>query len=688
MATYKAEKETKTRKSGDMDDFTKTMLERADDAFGFEGEQRRKVVEDMKFVHVPGNQWDQHLTSKRRRRPCYEFNRTRQMVRAITGQALKNKPNIKVRAVEDNDIETAEIYNGLIKNIENQSSAETAYDVAMNWSTTGGYGLLMVTTEYCGPDTFDQELRVVTIMDPTRWYCDPAAVEFDRSDARYWFGVENMARAEFKRRWPKAEVVDFKYIDSVTSKQRDWYTKDEVRVAQYWYVEHEKKTIHLLSDGSVVKAEEFDPIADELARGVAPDGSPVPPVTIKQSREVDVPCVYSVMVSGKGKLEEPKKWPGTMIPIVPQWGDLISIDGRQHFCGMARFGRDAQVIHNFEMSTMVEVVAKLPNSPITATPAMIKGLESYYERMGADDAPVLLFNVDPTSPTARPTREPPATLPAGMAALSAMMGDELKTTLGVYDASLGAQANETSGRALIARQNQADTTNFVYSDNQAKAIKRLGTILVDAIPGVYDADRTIRILGDDNAEKFVRINRVVLDEQTGEQVVLNDLSRGKYDVTVTVGKAFDTARMELAEAAMSLSAQPGPFAMLGQFMLLKSLDVPGMDEFVKAARKMLVAQGLLEAGEGDQPPAPPPPNPKDVAGAEKDKATADKTKAETQGIELDNAAKAAELQLFGIPVDRNGPKTNGAAPGGLMGAPPMTPDGSVPMGPPPGVPGF
>lgn len=236
-------------------------------------------------------------------------------------------------------------------------------------------------------------------------------------------------------------------------------------------------------------------------------------------------------------------------------------------------------------------------------------------------------------------------LPPALAQLSQIAVDELKMVTGIYDASLGMQSNETSGRAILARQNQGDTANFVYTDNQVKALKRLGEILVDAIPHYYDAERSIRILGDDNAEKFVKINRPTVDKQTGQMYVINDLSRGKYDVTVTIGKSFDTARMELAEAAQAMAQTPGPFALLGQYMLIKTLDVPGMDEFVKAARQLLVNQGLLKPGEGDDPPPPPQPNPKDVADAKAKESSAMLNVAKAEGQQLQNQADALALHV-------------------------------------------
>lgn len=631
---------SKNTGSVERDDWTRDMLQRASDCFGYDTEQRRKVKEDMQFAFVAGNQWDNHLKAKRRNKPCYEFNQLRQLIRRVTGQQLKNKPAIKVRAVEDNDVETAEVYNGLIKNIEVQSAAENAYDTAFQWAAGGGFGVLRVVSEYESGDSFDQCLKIKTVNDPLTVWCDPAAREFDRSDARYWFVTEVIPKAEFKRRWPNQPMVDFS-VTGMDQLDREWWFEEGVRIAEYWHKKPKKKVIYLLSDGAVVDAEEFKPIADEkAAQGL----------TVKSEREVECDEIYSVPVCGTGKLEEPTKWGGTMFPLVIQWGDLLTIDGKQIYSGMTRFARDAQTIHNFEMSSMVEVVSKLPNNPLKATPKMISGLESYYERLGYDDPPVLLYNADPNAPGGSPQRDPMAQLPTALANLAQISTDSLKAVTGIYDASLGARSNETSGRAILARQNEGETANFVYTDNQVKALKRLGEILVDAIPAYYDAERSIRILGDDNAEKYIKINRPTVDEQTGEIHIINDLSRGKYDVTVTVGRSFDTARMELAEAAQALSQQPGPFSLLGQFMLLKTLDLPGMDEFVKAARQILVNQGMLKPGEGDDPPPPPQPNPKDVADAEQKASSAKLNNAKAEGQQLQNVADAQALHLaFGMP---------------------------------------
>lgn len=655
-------------------DFVREAIERFDDAQSdsLYTELRRKAQDDYRFAFMPGYQWDQHLTAKRRRRPCYEFNRARGNIRRVTGQQQQNRAQIKVRPAEGGDVDTAEIYNGLIRQIENtsDSKAKIAHDMAFDWACGGGIGAWGITTAYESEEGFDKCIRIEPIEDPFSVVFDPAARDFHRKDARYCFVSKLIPRSEFKRLYPDKQLVDFNATNG-TAANRQWWYQDTVRIAKYWYKEVEKRVIYLLNDGTVVDATEFDPIADEAAQSG---------ITIQDTREIDQEIVKCVLISGKDKLTKPVEWPGKYIPVVINWGELFNVDGVQYYTGMTRYMRDAQMIHNFELSTMIEVIAKMPNSPLTATPKMIEGLKSYYERMGYDDAPVLLYNIDPASPQARPTREPPATFPVAFANMSAIAIDEIKATSTTYDASVGARGNETSGRAILARNQEGEIANFVFSNNHLKAREYEGMILVDLIPKVYDATRTIRILGEDGAEKFVKINRPIRDIETGEVKIINDLSAGKYDLVVTAGKSFDTQRLETAEVAEALSRSPGPLGMIGQYLLVKSIDAPGMDEMIQAIRKVLVQQGLLEPGEDDKPPAPAPPDPKVVADVELKSAQARNFDAKTQQIMLttpadventraETASTITQLaeKLPTVPI---GPSIFGPAPGA---APPALP---------------
>jgi len=301
-------------------------------------------------------------------------------------------------------------------------------------------------------------------------------------------------------------------------------------------------------------------------------------------------------------------------------------------------------MYNYERSTFIEVLADQPYSPFMADAKSIEGYTTQYENMRTAKPPVLLYNADPSKPNGgKPSREAPPAFPAALAQAAAISSDDIKAATGIYDASLGARSNETSGRAILARQREGDVANFDYIDNLSFAIKYDFEITSDLISKIYDTERQIRIIGEDGAEKVVEVNRPILDQATQQWVTLNDMTRGRYDISVTVGPSYTTQRMEAAEAFMQLANDPSPIGAVAKLGFLEALDAPGMDHIKKAARKMLVAQGIMEPEEGEEPPQPQQPNPKDIADAEKNAAQAAKYGAEAEGQQLDNQQRAFQM---------------------------------------------
>jgi predicted NBD/HSP70 family sugar kinase len=161
--------------------------------------------------------------------------------------------------------------------------------------------------------------------------------------------------------------------------------------------------------------------------------------------------------------------------------------------------------------------------------------------------------------------------------------------MGIFDASLGAQGNETSGRAILARQQEGDTATFAWIDNLARSIQHAGKILVDMIPRVYDTERVVRILGEDEADKMVPINTT--DPQTGQ--LINDITVGKYDVAITVGASYQTKRLETADSMMQfVQAFPQAAEVAGD-LIAKNMDWPGADEMGERLKKTL-PPGLVD----------------------------------------------------------------------------------------------
>ena len=302
------------------------------------------------------------MVAKRGKRPQYEFNKTRPAVKAVTNAMRQQAPAIKIRATEDSHKDLAEIMQGLIRNIEAQSRAETAYDTAGFYAASGGFGVFRIKTEYSNDDAFDQDIRIKEVRNPFSIKFDPSAKEFDRRDGRFLFVDDSLTREEFKHKYPKADPVDF---SPASSKFGEWFTEKRIRVAEYWCKHYAKKTIYQLSDGRVLDEDDYQAMLPQLgAISVDPmTGQPQEPITLKSQRVVAYDRIEMSIVSGKEVLEGPYEWAGKFIPFVPVWGDTVNIEGEEVYAGIIRPIKDSQRLFNWNVCTGQEILAKQPNAP-------------------------------------------------------------------------------------------------------------------------------------------------------------------------------------------------------------------------------------------------------------------------------------------------------------------------------------
>src|SRR3546814_8566363 len=183
-------------------------------------------------------------------------------------------------------------------------------------------------------------------------------------------------------------------------------------------------------------------------------------------------------------------------------------------------------------------------------------------------------------------------MPAAHMQLMQASVDALNNATGIHPASLGQDSGEKSGKAILARERQGDVGTFVYIDNLAIAIAYAGRQLVDLIPRIYDGERIVRVLGEDDTEELIRVN--ALDPMTGK--IKHDLARGKYDVVVQSGPSYSTKRQESAEAMLQFMQTMPQAAELVMDLLVKNFDWPGAEELADRFRKVAVAQGIVEIG--------------------------------------------------------------------------------------------
>jgi hypothetical protein len=553
---------------------------------------RQLAIDDLRFLNLPGEQWDLTQKTQRGMRPCYEFNKLRVTAKRVINDMRANRPQGKVRAVEDGDKDTADVLEGLIRNIWNVSDADTVIDYAAEYQVGGGMGAWRVNTQYSSDTVFDQDIVIEPIKNPFCLYADPAASDPIKRDAKDWILTEKISKASFDERWPDAKPVNFD--DTEFDDDDDWFVEESdddgmVRICEYWYQEPTQKTLLMLSDGSTVDAISITPEELKLRQ-----------LTIQKSRTIDCHKIMMCIASGDALLEKPVEWAGSHFPFIQIYGEWLVIDGKVYWHGLTRFAKDAQRSYNVARTAISETISMAPQSKFWATPEQALGHTDKWAEAHSKLFPFLLYNSDPKAP-GPPLRMGGAEVPIALMQESQLASDEIKAVTGIFDNSLGQQANESSGVAITARQRQGEIATFNYSDNMAKGIRRTYEILIDLVPKIYDSARSVRVLGVDLSEKYQKINMPVQGPD-GQIQVENDLSRGKYDVTVTVGPSFSTQRQEATELYTQLGqAVPQLWQVAGD-LIMKSMDLPYSDQMAERMKLLLPPQIQQQMADGKQMP--------------------------------------------------------------------------------------
>ena len=637
-------------------DLLRVARERYTKAIDADQDNREAAIEDLEFL--AGEQWPDEIARERAAddRIMLTINRMGQFVRQVTGDMRQNRMAISVKPVDDvADDKIADIFSGNIRQIEYASDAQIAYHHAGENAAQCGIGWFRIVTEYCGDDIFDQDIRIKRIRDPFCVTCDPHAVEPTRHDARYMFVEESVDIETFKARYPDARLEGFDSQERSQSWIGDWLQHETIRVAEYWTKEIETRQIALLSDGRVVDVTEMKvaPGMPWQDNSVGMDGQPV---TVVRTRKSYRDKVQMRIINGAEVLEGPFDWPGKWIPIVAVLGEEIHIQDKVVRHGVIRFAKDAQRLYNIWRTAQSEKIALEPKVPWVVTAAMISGYEDIWKDANARNMPYLPFKVDEKAPGLKPERTAPQMGSAAMANEILTASDDMKATTGIYDAALGARSNETSGVAIRARQQESDISTVGYIDNLARAIRHAGRILIDLIPKIYDTERVIRLMNEDETTESATINQEIVDDE-GVTHRVNDLRVGKYDVVINTGPSYSTKRDAALEGMIDLIKFAPDIGKLILDILVKNMDWPGAEEISERIRKTL-PPGMIEPEEGEEP-LPQQPDPemmkaqadtelKVAEAARKDMETAAKvakTQAETEALQMETMQKAMETMV-------------------------------------------
>lgn len=543
------------------EDFLQEMREEYQADLEFDRINREQALDDKKFA--VGEQWDPLVLEQRKGLPCLVINNIPQFTAQLVGDWRESRKAIKVVPSNDEDKNVADVRGDLIRAIEMESRASRTYDTAFESLVQCGDGAFRICVEYAKNSVFDQDIRIGPIEDCLSVVWDRFSVDPTGRDAKRVFVDDRIPKKEFKRKYPDCEPDEL--MSDMTLRDlssEGWVDLDSYRITEYWRLIQRQRIMAMFENGKVFELKE-----DTMDELIMANGPPV------KSRLAWVTYAQMHLTTGFKILSGPYEYQLNRLPIIRMSGRVGNINGRRVRYGLVRFMKDAARLKNFWRSVAAEQLGYAPKAKWIGPESAFEGREDLFRQAHLTRDPLLIYNDGAETP---PQLIPPPPVEASLLNEAALNAQDMKDVTGLHDASLGVRSNETSGRAIQARQREGDIASLTFYDNANAALLEAGDVINQLIPQIYDGTRIVRTIGEDETQKFVAIN----DPMNPNAI---DMSIGDFDVALTTGTSYTTRRVEAAQAMMdAIQVFPALMQVAGP-EIIRAQDWPGAD---KIAEKM------------------------------------------------------------------------------------------------------
>lgn len=610
-------------------------------------EDMREIARECEhFVYKKDGQWEPKVVSTFSDMPRYTFDQVSPIIDSVCGEI--DMMDFACRAVpaggEANE-DTAEILDGLFRHIENISNAKQIYKSATRSAVVTGQAGWRLRTDYVNDESFDQDILIELIPNfNDRVWFDPASEKQDRSDAEWAIVLHAMPCEKYEETFGN----DYGYTSVGDGNASVVYSKkpEQVVVGEYIYKKYNQVDLVLMSNGAVYEDNEsFKALSDELTQlGITEER--------RRKRKDAVVCVR--FFNGSEWLVDAKETPFSMIPVVPVYGDFLISENKSIWRGKIANVLDACRVYNYVRSREIAEGALAPRAKYWMTPEQAAGYEQSLGTLNTNQNPVQFYNhVDNQMP---PQQQGGAVINQGLEAIAQSMAIDIQKSSGTFDANVGNNPNAQSGIALRMLQNKGDIGTIKYVSALEVAIRQTALIIAQAVKYVYDTPREQRIINADGSMDRVKLQEVIIDQQTGRQITLNDLTKGQYDFVCSAGKGFQNKQAETVETMLQMGQYDPTILQVGKDVLLRSLNDPNMDILADRVRAQMVSQGQIPLNEltdkeqaeqqqkSQQPPQPDP----NIISAQAQMKLADaeilKARNQSQKNEMDAQLQAATLQ--------------------------------------------
>jgi len=645
------------KKSEDLRDVHQRFMIRVNQVQTALRDERLQCLKDRRFATIAGAQWEGPLGEQFENKPRFEMNKVHLALIRIINEYRNNRIDVDFTSKDGSeDDHLANACDGLYRADEQDSGAQEAFDNAFDEGVSGGFGAIRLRTSYEDDEDEDddrQRIEIVGITDADSCvFFDLDAKRQDKADAKWAIVLTGMTPNAYSDEWNDSPAS---WPKQIHQSEFDWATPDIVYVAECYEIEQitEKLSFYrgiALSDSepNEIKLTEAELAEEGKLEELAATG-----FKLSRVKNVKRTKCHKYIMSGSKVLEDGGLIAGRCIPIVPFYGKRWVVDGVERCMGHVRLAKDAQMLTNMLMSWLAEMAARFDMEKPIVTPEQIAG----HAQMWADDNikkyPYLLINpitdsngqLMPAGPVAY-TKAP--MIPPVMAGLMGLAEQSLQDLLGNQQAGEQLQSN-VSAKAVELVQNKLDMQVFIYMSNFAKLVQRVGEVWLSMARDVYVEDgRKMKSVSSDGKSSSIELYRPVINKETGEKELENDLSRANFKVNVEVGPSSSSKRAATVRALtglLSMSQDPETRSVL-EAMAMVNMEGEGLADSKDYFHKKLLRMGAAKPTDEEakqmaeaQANQPPDPNSEFLHAAALEKLASAK-KAEKDGTLTD--AKVAQ----------------------------------------------
>lgn len=639
----------------------KDLKKMFDRAFLCGQDTREKAANDMVFYYL--TQWDDALLNDSTLGYKGEFNILKKAGREILSDLGENPIQIDFSPKGNTSDETADLIDGMYRTEDSLNSSLMAYEIAENEAVVCGCGAWEIDTEYediSGINKNQIIKRRLILEANNRVFWDPDAKMIDKSDANWVFKLDSVTPDGYKALVNDLTGEDIDEIKpSSFSMPEESYSfpwvegNEKIYIGTCYKREKVKEKLLMMSDPfgdtQILKESSLIEVMDEMIDlGFA----------IEDEKTVEVWQVKKYIMSGKEILSE-EVIPGEHLRIIPFYGEYAYINGEPHWEGITRLAKDPSRLRNFAMSYLGDILSRSPRPKPIFFQEQISGYEYMFELSGADNNyPYLLQNR---------TGQDGQDLPIGPVG---MMPDQpvpqsLATVLGETRTAVADVANsgmvedvtdvDLSGRAVNALNARIDKQSFVYQIHKKHAKRRDSVVFLSIAKEIYDVPRAVIVTAPDGTRKEAQIMQSVMDKETGDIVVLNDLASAEFEVFSTIGTSYSSQKEQVREQLLALYQtmdRTDPMRKAVELELITMMEGSAFKSLKEYARKQLV---LMEIKEPETPEeekmlAAAKQQPKEptadmvLALAEQGKAEAEKEKNQIELMKLQANARNEQMK--------------------------------------------